>query len=253
MSISNRLIEAKKDIVTFLLFLVLTVVFKNDRRVDMKKYGCILFDLDGTLTDPYEGITKSVQRALLYFGCEVSDRRELKKFIGPPLRGSFMRYYSIPEDQVERAVEEYRKYFSVTGLFENEIYDGISELLAELCESGVRVLLATSKPEPFARRITKYFNIDKYFFEQCGSDFEGKHETKAQVVARALSVCGVDRSDVLMVGDRMHDVKGAKENGIDCAGVLWGYGDRAELEEAGADMIFESVSDMRAALLSDNT
>ena len=219
----------------------------------MKKYSYIFFDLDGTLTDPFEGITKAVQIALLHFGINEPDRENLRRFIGPPLRESFNRFYNIPKDKVEEAVSAYREYFSVTGIFENEVYAGIPELLRALGEKGVRVLLATSKPEPFARRITEYFGIDAYFFEQCGSDFEGKYETKAQVVAHALKVCGAEPCDVLMVGDRMHDVIGAKKNGIDCAGVLYGYGDRAELEGAGADMIFESVAQLSDALLSKYT
>lgn len=219
----------------------------------MKKYSYIFFDLDGTLTDPFEGITKAVQTALLHFGINEPDREKLRSFIGPPLRDSFARFYGIPKEKLEDAVAAYREYFSVTGIFENAVYDGIPELLSALKEKGVRVLLATSKPEPFARRITEHFGIDAYFFEQCGSDFEGRYETKAQVVAHALEACGADPREVLMVGDRMHDVMGAKENGIDCAGVLYGYGDRRELEDAVADMIFESVAELSEALLCKYT
>ncbi len=217
----------------------------------MKKYKCVLFDLDGTLTDPYEGITKSVQRALLHLGINEPDRQNLRRFIGPPLRESFARYYEVPAEKTEEAISAYREYFSVTGLFENELYSGIDAFLSELKNSGVKILLATSKPEPYAKRITEHFGLARYFYEQCGSDFAGKHETKAQVVARALELCGEDKVDVLMVGDRMHDIIGAKENGIDSAGVLWGYGDRAELEGAGADMIFECVADMHRAFFGE--
>lgn len=217
----------------------------------MKKYSCVLFDLDGTLTDPYEGITKAVQRGLLHFGIDEPNREKLRVFIGPPLRESFVKYYPVPKERVEEAVSAYRSYFSVTGLFENKLYDGTVELLRALYDNGVRILLATSKPEPFARRITEHFGIDVYFYDQCGSDFEGKYETKAQVVAHAIEKCGIPSSDILMVGDREHDVIGAKANGIDCAGVLWGYGDRDELESAGADMIFENISALRDALLGE--
>ncbi len=215
----------------------------------MKKYKCVLFDLDGTLTDPYEGITKSVQIALAHMGKDEPDRQKLRRFIGPPLRESFVKYYGIPHQRVEEAISAYRAYFSVIGLFENEVYDGIAELLSALRESGVKILLATSKPEPFAVRITEHFGLTEYFYAQCGSDFAGKHESKAQVVARALELSGEDKADVLMVGDRMHDIIGAKENGIDSAGVLWGYGERTELEAAGADMIFESVAELQRALI----
>ncbi len=213
----------------------------------MKQYKCVLFDLDGTLTDPYEGITKSVQGALAHLGIDEPDRQKLRRFIGPPLRESFARFYNVAPDRIEEAISKYREYFSVTGLFENDMYDGIEPFLCELCERGMKILLATSKPEPYARRITEHFGLTEYFFEQCGSDFEGKYESKAQVVARALELCGEDKADVLMVGDRMHDIIGAKENGIDSAGVLWGYGDRRELVGAGADIIFETVFDMRRA------
>ncbi len=213
----------------------------------MKDYKCVLFDLDGTLTDPFEGITKSVQSALLKYGIEEPDREKLRVFIGPPLRESFARYYGVPSDKIEQVIAYYREYFSVKGLFENEVYEGIDAFLRELHARGTKILLATSKPEPYAKRITEHFGLSKYFFDECGADFEGKCETKAQVVARALERCGCDRSDVLMVGDRCHDIIGAKENGIDSAGVLWGFGDRAELEGAGADMIFDSVEDMSHA------
>ena len=213
----------------------------------MKKYKCVLFDLDGTLTDPFDGITKSVQTALLKYGIDEPDREKLRVFIGPPLRESFARYYGVPSEKIETVIADYREYFSKKGLFENEMYEGIDSFLCELSGTGVKILLATSKPEPYAKRICEHFGLSKYFFEMCGADFEGKCETKSQVVSRALSLCGEEKSDVIMVGDRMHDIIGAKENGIDSAGVLWGFGDREELERAGADIIFDSIADMRRA------
>ncbi len=211
----------------------------------MRRYDCVLFDLDGTLTDPFDGITRSVQKGLLHFGIEEPDREKLRAFIGPPLRESFVKYYDIPKQRAEEAIAAYREYFSVTGLFENELYEGTTELLRGLCENGVKVILATSKPEVFARRITAHFGIDKYFYDQCGADLEGKCETKAQVVARALEISRTSPERVIMVGDRMHDVIGAKANGVGCAGVLWGYGTRSELEEAGADIVFEKMDELR--------
>ena len=212
----------------------------------MKKYSYMFFDLDGTLSDPFEGITRSVARSLLHFGIEVSDRRELGRFIGPPLRDSFPRYYGIPEDRVEEAIAVYREYFSVKGLFENELYDGIEELLCALYESGIRIVLATAKPEVYARRITEHFGIDKYFYRQCGASLDGSRDTKREVIAYALRECDADPSDVLMVGDRSHDIIGARECGVSAIGVLWGYGDREELEQAGAVGIFSSVSELFA-------
>ena len=216
----------------------------------MKKYKCILFDLDGTLTDPFDGITKSVQRGLLHFGIVENNREKLGAFIGPPLRESFALFYNIPKERVEEAVAAYREYFSTVGMFENEVYDGIVQILAGLKERGVKILLATSKPEVYARKITEHFGLDQYFFEQCGADLEGKYETKSQVIARAIEVCGEAAENILMVGDRRHDVIGAKENGIECIGVLWGYGDREELVSAGAAEIFETPESFKAALFS---
>ena len=217
----------------------------------MKKYSYIFFDLDGTLTDPFEGITRSVARSLLHFGIEVSDRRELGKFIGPPLRDSFPRYYGIPEERVEEAIAVYREYFSVEGLFENELYDGIEELLRRLYESGVKIVLATAKPEVYARRITEHFGIDKYFYRQCGASLDGTRDTKSDVIAYALRECDADPSDVLMVGDRNHDILGARECGVSAVGVLWGYGAREELDLAGAVCVFDSVPEFSSWVIEN--
>lgn len=214
-----------------------------------KKYSCILFDLDGTLTDPFEGITKAVAHALSRFGIECADRNTLKYFIGPPLRESFANYPGVPKDRVEDAVSYYREYFSEKGLFENRVYDGAEDMLRILYEKDVRIILATSKPEVYAKRITEHFGLSKYFYAECGADLEGRYDTKGKVIARALSVCGVPHSEVLMVGDREHDIIGAKENGIDSAGVLWGYCSGDELQSAGADHIFDSMDAFCEAVL----
>lgn len=214
----------------------------------MKKYSYVFFDLDGTLTDPFEGITRSVWRSLAHFGIEVSDRTELRKFIGPPLRDSFVRFYSIPKDRVDEAIAVYREYFSVKGLFENELYGGVRELLSGLCDKGVKIVLATSKPEVYARRITEFFAIDKYFYRQCGATLDGSIDTKGEVIAYALRECGASPCDVLMVGDRSHDIIGARECGVDAVGVLWGYGTREELDGAGAVAVYSSVAEITEAL-----
>lgn len=215
----------------------------------MKSYSYIFFDLDGTLTDPYEGITCSVARALLHFGIKVTDQRELSRFIGPPLRDSFVRFYDIPADRVEEAVSVYREYFAVKGLYENRLYDGVRALLDALYNKGVKIVLATSKPEIYARRITEYFGIDKYFYRQCGATLDGTRDTKGQVIAYALSECGAEPDEVLMVGDRSHDILGASECGVDAVGVLWGYGRREELESAGAISVYSSVAEFTDEIL----
>ncbi len=208
-------------------------------------YSYILFDLDGTLTDPGKGITNSVAYALNKFGIDVADKRELYKFIGPPLVDSFLKYYGFSEEDAERAVEYYREYFKPKGIYENEIYSGVPELLESLKRDGKKVILATSKPEIFAKEILKYFSIDKYFDFVAGATLDSSRNKKGDVIAYAIESCGItEKEKCLMVGDRNQDILGAKANGIDSLGVLFGYGDRNELESAGATYIAETVEDI---------
>ena len=208
-------------------------------------YNTILFDLDGTLTDPGIGITNSVAYALKKHGIEVTDRTKLYPFIGPPLLDSFQRFYGFSEEQSEQAVADYREYFREKGLFENEVYSGVEELLQRLKESGKRLIIATSKPEEFAVKILKHFGLASYFDYIVGATMDSSRSKKGDVIAYALEVCGItDKADVVMVGDREHDVLGAKENGLDSVGVLYGYGSREELEKAGATCVAETVEDI---------
>lgn len=214
------------------------------------KYSEIFFDLDGTLTDPFEGITNSVRRALKYFDIEVKDRNELKCFIGPPLTESFMKYYGLSSVQADEAVVRYREYFSVKGLFENRVYDGIPELLRQLKDTGLRLSVATSKPAVFSERILEKFDLAKYFDFLSGSELDGTRVNKADVIEYAIENLGItDRSKILMIGDRLHDVNGAHECGVDAAGVLWGYGDRAEHEDCNADYIAATLEELKAIIL----
>lgn len=213
----------------------------------MKKYNVILFDLDGTITDPGIGITNSVAYALKKHGITVEDRAELYKFIGPPLHLSFEEYYGLDGQQ---AVEEYREYYRDKGIYENVVYSGVEAMLKKLNEAGKKVILATSKPEIFAREILRYFNLADYFYYAAGANLDGTLTDKAEVIAYALAEGGVtDKSTVLMVGDRKHDIIGAKKNGIDSMGVLYGYGSREELEAAGADYIAATVEEITEMLL----
>lgn len=212
-------------------------------------YNTIVFDLDGTLTDPGEGITKSVAYALSKFNIHVEDRTTLYKFIGPPLQESFEKYYGLTAETGELAVQYYRERYSVVGLYENYVYDGIAELLSKLKNMGKTVLLATSKPEKFAIEILKHFKIDGYFDYMAGASMDGTRLRKADVIAYALSSCGIeDTSKAVMVGDREHDIFGAREVGIDSVGVLYGYGCRNEFQKAGATYIAESVEDILSFL-----
>ena len=211
----------------------------------MNKYDIFFFDLDGTITDSSVGITNSVMYALRKFGIVETNRTKLYKFIGPPLTDSFQKYYDFSEEQSWKAIEYYREYYREKGIYENRVYEGFEDTVKKLKQAGKRLVVATSKPEPFARIIMEHFHLSSYFDYIAGMELDGGRNTKAEVIAYALEACGIgDRSGVLMVGDRKHDVQGAKAVGIDCLGVLYGFGDRKELEAAGADYIVESPEDI---------
>lgn len=214
------------------------------------RYREIFFDLDGTLTDPFEGITKLVQRSLTYFGIDVKDRSELKCFIGPPLWESYMKYYGLTKEEAEEAVVRYREYFSVKGLYENQVYEGIPELLTHLKNKGLRLTVATSKPWIFSEKILDKFDLSKYFTFLSGSELDGTRVNKADVIEYAIDSLGIEnRDDILMIGDRKHDVLGAHKCGIKAVGVLWGYGDRAEHEECSADYIAATLDELEKIIL----
>ncbi len=207
-----------------------------------KEYQYILFDLDGTLTDPKEGITKSVAYALKYYGIQVDDLDELCKFIGPPLKDSFMVYYGFDDEKATEAVEKYREYFRPYGVYENKVYPGVKNLLEHLKQCGKTVILATSKPTVFADVILEHFGLKRYFDVIVGSELDGSRVKKGDVIAYALEQAGMtDKSQAVMIGDREHDIIGAKENGLDSIGVLYGYGSMEEFEACGADCIAENV------------
>ncbi len=207
--------------------------------------------MDGTLTDPMIGITKSVQYALKSYGIEEPKLQKLTPFIGPPLKDSFMKYYGFSEDQAMEAVWKYREYFSVTGLYENQAYNGIEELLRELKMQRKTVILATSKPELFARQILEHFHLDGYFDLICGASMDETRVRKTEVIAYAMDAAGIGPEEVrkaVMTGDREHDILGAKEHHMASVGVLYGYGSREELQKAGAGSIVETVEELRQVL-----
>ena len=209
-------------------------------------YDYLLFDLDGTLTDPGEGITNSVAYALRKQGIEVTDKKELYCFIGPPLSESFSRFYGFSMEESLKCVEYYREYYRDRGIFENLLYYGIPELLADLRAQGKTILLATSKPELFAKQILEYFDLTRYFDHICGASMDESRNKKAAVIEYALETAKIkDRTRAVMIGDREQDINGAGLNGLDSIGVLFGYGDRPELEGAGATYIAESVEDIK--------
>jgi phosphoglycolate phosphatase len=193
----------------------------------------IFFDLDGTLTDPKPGITGSIQYALEKLGREVPSQDALAWCIGPPLRASFVTLLG-GEAHADRGVELYRERFGDIGLFENSVYPEIAGVLAKLSEADFRMFVATSKPHVFARRIVDHFGLNRHFEHVFGSELDGTRVHKADLIAYALEQTGADPSRSLMIGDRSHDVLGAKANGIDAIGVTYGYGSREELIAAGA-------------------
>ena len=207
-------------------------------------YHHLLFDLDGTLTDPGEGITNSVAYALKKRDIEVTDRQELNRFIGPPLTKSFMQYYGLSEEDATRAVTDYREYFVPHGMFENEVYDGIDALLAKLKADGRRLIVATSKPEKFAIQILEHFDLLSYFDRVYGATMDLTRSKKGDIIAYALEKENISPDNALMIGDRHHDIDGAHENGLAAVGVLYGYGDRAEHEAAGAEYIVATVQEL---------
>lgn len=208
----------------------------------------ILFDLDGTLTDPFLGITKAVAYSLQSFGIEVESLDALKKFIGPPLDVSFQEYYGMDEEQSLEAVKKYREYFGEKGLFENEVYDGIPEFLERLLEKGKTLYVCTSKPRFYADQIMKHFHLDQYFQGIYGSELDGTRKNKKDVIAYCLHQENIKAQDCLMVGDRQHDVIGAHENDMLCAGVLYGYGDHQEFEACHCDYIVKDLKELESVI-----
>lgn len=209
-------------------------------------YNVILFDLDGTLTDSGIGITNSVKYSLRKFGIDMTDsEQQLNKFIGPPLHESFQMFCGFTKEESAKAVKYYREYYKETGLFENTVYEGIEELLVKLKESGRKIIVATSKPELFARQILDHFGLAKYFTYIAGANMDETRTNKLEVIAYALESCGIeDLSNVIMIGDREYDIFGAKAIGVDSIGVLYGYGSLEELTNANATYIAEKVEDI---------
>lgn len=212
-------------------------------------YHTILFDLDGTLTDSGPGITNSVAYALKKWDITENDINILKKFVGPPLDASFTKYYGFSKEKCVQAIQYYREYYLAKGIYENRVYDGIEGLLKWIRDTGRRAIVATSKPEPSAIHVLEYFHIDSYFDIIAGATMDGSRVEKSDVIRYALDRAGIrDVSGVVMVGDRENDIQGAKVNGLDSIGVLYGYGSREELEAAGAMQIAETVEDLRGCI-----
>ena len=210
-----------------------------------KKYEIFLFDLDGTITDSALGITNSVMYALKKFGIEETDRTKLYKFIGPPLTESFEKFYGFTKEQSLDGVKYYREYYHDKGIYENRVYDGLEEVLKKINEAGKQAIVATSKPEKYAKIIMIIFILLNTLHALQVWRWTVEEEQKRRSLPMLLRKNDItDKSNVLMIGDREHDVIGAHENGLDCLGILYGFGSRKEFEEAGADYIRENVEDI---------
>lgn len=216
----------------------------------MKEY--LLFDLDGTLTDPKLGICTCVQYALESFGIQEPDLDKLEPFIGPPLKDSFQQFYQFSEEQAEAAVEKYRERFAKVGLYENEIYPGIAGMLRTLKKNGLHLAVASSKPTVYVEKILEHFGIKKYFEVVVGSELDGRRVNKDEVVQEALLQLfagkPIEYDKIYMIGDRKFDVEGARAQGVESVGVTYGYGGIEELKEARADYIVRSVAELERFL-----
>ena len=213
-------------------------------------YQTILFDLDGTLTDSGQGILNSVAFALEKMGIEETKPDHLRRFIGPPLYESFSQFYQLNPEETQAAVDAFRIYFKEKGMFENQLYPGIVPLLEKLKSAGKPLMIATSKPELFAKQILKHFEIDHFFDVIAGASLDNSRISKADVIAYALKQLGNFPQPAVMVGDREHDIEGAHMNQLPAIGVLYGYGNTEEFEKAGATCIVKNVAELSDFLLS---
>ncbi len=210
----------------------------------------LLFDLDGTLTDPYEGITRCFQYALEAYGIQ-EEQKNLKRVIGPPLIDSFMEFYGFSREKGEEAVAKYRERFSRVGLFENRVYSGIGQMLAKLQKAGKTICLATAKPEVYAKRILEKFDLAQYFTVVVGAEFNGTRNYKDEIIAEVLKqLDNPPFEEVLMIGDRKQDIVGAKACGVSALGVRFGYAEPMELENAGCSCYAETVKELESYLLT---
>ena len=213
-------------------------------------FDYLFFDLDGTLTDPALGITNSFIHALKAFGLEIPSYETLCTFIGPPLPDTLKTHFGFSDEEATEGVKKYREYFATKGLLENTVYPGIPELLNSLKKAGKKLVVATSKPEEYSIRIIEHFGLAPYFENVCGSLMDESRSKKDEVINYAIERNGIsDRSKIMMIGDRMHDILGAKKTGLKSCGFLFGYGSREELETACTDFIAEDVSQLQKICL----
>jgi phosphoglycolate phosphatase len=216
----------------------------------MDKIDNILFDLDGTLTDPREGIVNSILYALEKLGLHEKSIAELVSFIGPPLRDSFANRYNLTSELADKAMSYYREYYSVLGIFENKIYPRVEELLQSLSSHKFKLYVATSKPTVYAIEVLRHFKIDTYFTEIIGSNLDNTRTDKTEIISHILSTYGLQARNSLMIGDRKHDIIGAKNNSMRTIGVSYGYGSSEELLSCEPDFIAINCRELEVLLIN---
>ena len=213
------------------------------------RYTTAIFDLDGTITDSGPGIMNAIRYAVKKRGLPEVPEEVLRSFIGPPLKEQFQSVFGLSEEEGTVMVTTYREYYSDKGIFENRVYDGVPELFERLKSAGVRILMATSKPEKYAKRIAEHFGFSQYFDFIGGACMDGRRTDKHEVIEYVIETCGVSRDAAVMIGDRRHDIIGAAKAEIHSMGVLYGYGSLEELEKAGAEMVAAEPGDISQILL----
>ncbi len=214
------------------------------------RYNAVIFDFDGTICDTGEGILKSAKYALDAFGYKTpDDYHVLTCFIGPPLLVTFQEEFGADANQAEELVKKFRERYTNIGLYESELYDGVKELLARLKDDGIKIGIASSKPQAYVEKLLEKFNVIKYFDSICAVSFTADCETKASIISRCLAELDAKGNEAIVVGDRKFDIEGAKSNYIDSVAVLWGYGNKIEFAEAGAKFIVEKVEDIESVAL----
>lgn len=217
----------------------------------MLKYKTVAFDLDGTLTDPAQGLTSGFAYALGKMNVDFGEKSNLLRFIGPPLFDEFRKVYGMSPEEADETIRLFREYFSVYGWWDNKLYEGIPELLSNLKSAGLKLVLATSKPEIFAKKILRLFDIEKYFDFVGGASLDKTRVEKSQVLEYALKAVGAEKpEDCVLVGDRKYDAEGAHLCGIDSIGVLYGHGSREEIEDSNFTFIAETVEKIEKLLLN---
>jgi len=215
----------------------------------MRKLRNILFDLDGTIIDPKEGIINSIIYSLDKMGLEEKETEQLRKFIGPPLVDSYIKYYNLNIEQANKAVSFYREYYSKKGIYQNGLYDNVKEMLLELKDLGYNLFIATSKPTFFAGKIIDFYGINHLFEEVIGSNLDNTRKDKFEIIKFILHKYNLEKSQTIMIGDTKFDIVGAKKNNIKAIGVTYGYGTQRELEKEEAEFIIENIKELNTLIL----